>query len=91
MAERTTPEGELELLVKLEGYAADECTWKPESALRETAEELVDVWKSRNFGDKKVDNGGMDLEALVEEVYDVEEILEKKTVIRGERECYPAQ
>jgi hypothetical protein len=63
LSERTTADGELEILVKWEGYGDEEATWQLESELFQTAPEMVEYWRAQK------DNR--------EQVFEVERILER--------------
>jgi hypothetical protein len=63
LSEQMTADGELEILVKWEGYEDEEATWELESELAESAPEMVRLWRSQK--------------GIGDQVFEVERILEK--------------
>jgi hypothetical protein len=63
LSERTTLDGEVEILVKWEDYGDEEATWELESELAESAPEMVRLWRAQK--------------GIEDQVFEVERILGK--------------
>ncbi|MCJ1401712.1 Chromobox protein 3 [Xylographa trunciseda] len=80
LAERTTPDNTLEILVRWESYPDEgDWTWEPETSLREDVPDMVDAWKEKGRNGIATP-GTVPGEVVQHTIHDVKAIIKKRTI-----------